>query len=267
MRYRPGGLPRERYESEVIAKAVIDGDRIAIDTSSPGRPVLIKVAFHPGWRADDGSPIEMAAPGMLLVTPRGSHVELRWSSGAAGSLGLALTIAAVVALALLPLIPIAAYEVDPGKGIAWCAVVLAVLAGGMGLAVWRHPPVDYGDLLAAGQRAAGARDFAAADRAYLRVLAATDPHHALRDDAWLSYALSAESAGNTVEFVARLVRFLDEFPVSPLRSEVLVRLANAYGSSRPADSRRALVEAADAPLGDAGWKAEARRLLAEAGPQ
>lgn len=262
-RYRPGALPRQPFDGDASVHASVNGDRITIDTSAPGRPVVVKAAFHPGWRADDGSAIDMVAPGMLLVTPRSAHVELRWSAGRAGAIGVALTIAAIVALVFAHSVPLAVQAVGTRTGVVWCSVVIAAVAAAVVLAVRRHPPIDYGDVFAAGQRAANAHDFAAADRAYQRVLAASDPHHMLRDDAGLYYALSAERAGNRLEYQARLRRFLDEFPLSSFRTEVLVRLAQAYGDDHPDEVRQALTEAVSAPLGDAGWKAAAAQMLAQ----
>lgn len=265
-RYRPRALPREALTGDPAARAVLNGDRIDLDTAEPGRPLFVKVAFHPGWRADDGSTIDLVAPGMMLVTPRSPHVVLRWSAGWAGTAGLAVSVVALVVLAGVRRVPsVAPRDVPSAVGLAWCAMVVAAVAIGAASAVVRHPPADYGDLLAAGQRAMTRRDFPDADRLFSRVLAADDRHHALRDDAGLYYGLSAEAAGNRGETEVRWRRFLDEFPVSTFRSEVLVRLARLLtAAGRADDARRALAEAADAPLGDAAWRAEARGKLAEA---
>jgi 6-pyruvoyl-tetrahydropterin synthase related domain len=262
-RYAPRMLPREAYESDATVSAIVDGDRITLETSTPGRPVLLKVAYHPGWRAGDGSPIDMAAPGMLMVTPRSARVELRWSSGRAGALGLALTVAALILIMFLPLLSVDVHETSRRTGVVWCAALIAATATAVGFAVVRRPSTDYASLLSQGQQALARRDFPTADGFFVRVLASGDRHHALRDDAGMAYALSAEGAGSRPETEARLRRFLDEFPVSTFRSEALVRLARLLEPNHTDDERQLLDEATEAPLGDPHWKDEARRLRAE----
>ena len=264
-RYAPRSLPRQPLAEAAPVAVAQRGDTIEIENARPGHPLFVKVAFHPGWRTEDGSPIDLVAPGMMLVTPRSHRVVLRWTSGWAGLIGLMLSLGALCVVGAVRTIPAAVRPEMPRRaGVGWCLAVLTVTGGAIGHAVVRHPPADYGDMMAAGQRAASAKDFALADRLYGRILSAPDRHHALRDDAGLYSALAAEAAGNPGETESRLRRFLDEFPVSTFRAEVLVRLGRVLrADGREDEARDAFSGAIDAPLADPAWIEQARTALAE----
>jgi hypothetical protein len=238
---------------------------IEIDGARPGHPLLVKVAYHPGWHTDDGSTIDLVAPGMMLVTPRSPHVTLRWSAGLAGTIGIVLTIAALVALVAFTSMPGARMRsMSERQGLVWCVTIVVIAAAFITFALVTHPPVAYGDLLASAQRAAAAKDFTTADRLYQRLLAAPDRHHALRDDAGVYYALSAEEAGRPADAEARWRAFLTEFPVSTFRSEVYVRLARLLrAGGHAAEARDALERALEQPLAEQSWLDQAKAELAE----
>ncbi|MGH7588167.1 MAG: 6-pyruvoyl-tetrahydropterin synthase-related protein, partial [Gemmatimonadota bacterium] len=99
-RYRPGRLPRLPYATRPRASATVLDGEVRIETDTPGHPLLVKVGYHPGWRASDGSPIHLVAPGMLLVTPRSGSLTLAWSAGRAGRVGHLATVLALVALVI-----------------------------------------------------------------------------------------------------------------------------------------------------------------------
>jgi hypothetical protein len=263
--YAPRRLPRQPLIAAPDVRVVYGDGTIEVENATPGHPLFVKTAFHPGWRADDESPIDLVAPGMMLVTPRSERVVLRWSARSAGLIGLLLSGAAVIILFTVRTIPPApASEISRSLGFAWCAAAVTIVIAAVGYAVVEHPPVNYGDLLFEAQRAAGQKDFRQADALYERLLAAPDRHHALRDDAGLYFALAADAAGEASETEARLRRFLEEFRVSTFRCEVLVRLGRLLASSgRIDDARGAVMEAVDAPLADPVWVEQARTLLSE----
>lgn len=89
----PGGT---RVES------VLADEEIRIRTDRPGHPLLVKVAYHPRWRASGAAGPYLVSPGLMLVVPTQTDVRL-WYAGRAWPdwLGIALVLAAtVVALAL-----------------------------------------------------------------------------------------------------------------------------------------------------------------------
>jgi hypothetical protein len=79
-------------------------DRITVTGCRPGQPVLIRVSFHPRWRALTGEKIWLAAPSFMLVFPRGERVDLVFDGGGPVTLGASASVVGwlVLVLALLP---------------------------------------------------------------------------------------------------------------------------------------------------------------------
>ncbi|MGH7544444.1 MAG: 6-pyruvoyl-tetrahydropterin synthase-related protein, partial [Gemmatimonadota bacterium] len=268
-RYRPGRLPRVPYADRPrVSAALLDGE-IRIETDTPGHPLFVKVGYHPGWRASDGSPIHLAAPGMLLVTPRSESLTLAWTSGGAGRVGLLLTLLTLVALVAGRTVGRrAGWESRkrrlPEAGRAgWIgiAVVLALAAAAAAGMLRRHPPVDFPTLLAEGQRQLSDRRFPEAEAMFEQMLA-TGTHHGLRDDAAFYRALVPLEAGDDAAALERLEAFVEEYPVSTYHAEARVRLADLLVERGETErARETLEEALAAPLAPEGWRTAARERL------
>jgi len=89
-------------------------ESIEIETSRVGHPLLVKVSWHPRWRAIGADGPYRVAPALMLVVPRQPHVRLEYAPGPPDRLGHALTL-----LTLL------------GGALAWCAVRRRRRAGGV----------------------------------------------------------------------------------------------------------------------------------------
>ena len=76
----PGGT---RVTSEVEA------ERIRIHTDRPGHPLLVKVSYHPRWRATGADGPYLIAPGLMMVVPRSARrgAVLRADRGRSRRLG------------------------------------------------------------------------------------------------------------------------------------------------------------------------------------
>ena len=77
-----------------------EAESIRITTSRPGHPLLVKVSYHPRWRAEGAFGPYLASPGFMLVVPRQREVRLTyaartWSDYA--GLGLAVLAVALAA--------------------------------------------------------------------------------------------------------------------------------------------------------------------------
>jgi hypothetical protein len=76
----------------------IEPELIRITTSRPGHPLLVKVSYHPRWRAEGAFGPYLASPGLMLVVPWQREVRLAYAARAWPDwLGLALAAAAVAA--------------------------------------------------------------------------------------------------------------------------------------------------------------------------
>jgi hypothetical protein len=59
----------------------MENERITIENTRPGHPVLIRVSYHPRWQATTGEKVWLAAPSFMLVFPKGNRVELVFGEG------------------------------------------------------------------------------------------------------------------------------------------------------------------------------------------
>jgi hypothetical protein len=75
-------------------------ETIRFRTSRPGQPVLIKVSYHPRWRAEGADGPYLVSPALMMVVPRQTEVRLVYARTASDDVGLALTIATMLVLAL-----------------------------------------------------------------------------------------------------------------------------------------------------------------------
>lgn len=267
-RYRPRRLPRVPYASRPAVRATIQDQSIRIETERPGHPLLVKVGYHPGWRASDGSAIDLVAPGMMLVTPRTDSLTLEWSSRWPGRTGLLVTALTVLGLAVAwrrrrrPGGP-AEHRLPEAGRAGWIGIVaLGVLTSAVVLVMLRrHPPYDFPALLAEGQRRMSDGRYGDADASFRQMLAVDTPH-GYRDDAAMYRAIVAQEAGDPEAAQERLASFLEDFPVSTYRAEALVRLADLeMARGEPLRARAALEEARVAPLAPIHWHSAARERL------
>jgi hypothetical protein len=87
--------PEIPLAGEVEVEESVAAEAIAIRTSRPGHPLLVKVAFHPRWRAEGALGPYLVAPALMLVIPQQERVRLTYARNTADSLGLGLSLLAV----------------------------------------------------------------------------------------------------------------------------------------------------------------------------
>jgi len=76
----------------VEVQATVEYERITITTSRPGHPLLVKVSYHPRWRAEGADGPYLASPALMLVVPRERTVRLVYAGRTASDwLGLLLS--------------------------------------------------------------------------------------------------------------------------------------------------------------------------------
>jgi hypothetical protein len=56
-------------------------DRITVTGCRPGQPVLIRISYHPRWRALGGEKVWLAGPSFMLVVPKGDRIDLVFDGG------------------------------------------------------------------------------------------------------------------------------------------------------------------------------------------
>jgi hypothetical protein len=87
----PGGV-------EVTSR--LEPEEIRITTSRPGHPLLVKVSYHPRWRAVGADGPYLVSPGFMLLVPRQGDVRLTYAARTWSDwLGLGLAAGALAAWA------------------------------------------------------------------------------------------------------------------------------------------------------------------------
>jgi hypothetical protein len=106
----PKEPPRRPLPPPPALEERIDVDRISVSGCRPGHPLLIRVSYHPRWRALTGETVFLAGPNLMLVFPRGRELELVFGSGTpilagrvATAVGGLLVLGAMVPVRWLPL--------------------------------------------------------------------------------------------------------------------------------------------------------------------
>jgi hypothetical protein len=96
----PWAPPPERpLPGGVELTADLRAEQIRITTSRPGHPLLVKVSYHPRWKAEGAFGPYLASPGLMLVVPWRREVRLSYTArDASDAAGLALGVAGVAAL-------------------------------------------------------------------------------------------------------------------------------------------------------------------------
>jgi hypothetical protein len=79
----------------VQASATLENEAITITTNRVGHPLLVKVSYHPRWRAEGADGPYLVSPALMLVVPRATTVRLVYGRTASDWIGLALTAAAL----------------------------------------------------------------------------------------------------------------------------------------------------------------------------
>jgi hypothetical protein len=107
----PGVTVRERVEAE----------RITIETSRVGHPLLVKVSYHPRWRAEGAYGPFLVSPALMMVIPRQPTVHLVYSRTAADWFGAGLSLGAVALVGILALRRRVAPVPSPSPALDPCA--------------------------------------------------------------------------------------------------------------------------------------------------
>jgi hypothetical protein len=76
----------------VEARATVGEESIEVTTNRVGHPLLVKVAYHPRWRAEGADGPYLVSPALMLIVPRQATVRLTYARTAVDGVGFALTV-------------------------------------------------------------------------------------------------------------------------------------------------------------------------------
>lgn len=224
-----GPLPR-------VASALA-AESLRLTTDRPGHPLLVKLSYHPRWRAEGADGPYLASPALMVVVPRQREVVLRyvartWSDHA----GLALSGLALLAWARSAWRRrrggVAGFE-PPGEGGRWGAFVpvglVALVAAAGLLSADGRARRERAELAGKATAACQARRHAdAAD--YAHQAAERAPEGPARDGLSLLEAESLLAAGEARD-AARLFGRLVGGPATPQLARALAGAARARAAA------------------------------------
>jgi hypothetical protein len=248
----------------------LEAEAVRIETDRPGHPLLVKISYHPRWRAEGADGPYLVSPGLMLVIPRQEAVQLRYGRDLSDWTGLALTLAALgyglrLAASRRLLAPAPPAPADPAEGPTaprrWGGLVpaalVAVLAAGR-LVGARDPEPLANELYGRASKAhAEARWAAAAEYARQAVLEAPKSPlvaalRCLRGESLLRASRPGEAA---LEFDA-VVRDHGSGPYLAQALSGSARAHAAAGEEAPAQASR---ERLLRELGETPWAEALRR--------
>jgi hypothetical protein len=258
--------PQVPLEEGVSVTEAVSAEELRIHTSRPGHPLLVKISYHPRWKAEGADGPFLVSPAMMLVVPRQADVRLRYSRGLSDVLGLLLSAGGVLVVAAglrprrtapgpapLPLpILVAVAERQPPPSRRWGGLlpagIVLVLAAGRFLTLPPDPAPEGRELHERASRAYAAGRYADAVE-YARHAEKRTSDAVRRAEIVCLRAESLLRTGRAAEAADAFDQVLREAGDGPYVPEAL------YGLSE-----------ARAAAGDAAGAAEARaRLLAEHG--
>ncbi len=112
-------LPIDTTGCQVVE--TIHNEEILIRTNWIGKPLLVKMSYHPNWRVEGADAIYLVSPSFMLIYPNQERVRLYYARGGAAEAGTALTALGILLVLInLPLLK--------GRRSAWGA-----LAGRLGV--------------------------------------------------------------------------------------------------------------------------------------
>ncbi|PYQ08100.1 MAG: hypothetical protein DMF83_07565 [Acidobacteria bacterium] len=80
----------------VEVRETVEPESLTLTTNRVGHPLLVKVSYHPRWRAEGADGPYLVSPALMLVVPRQPTVRLVYARNWADHLGLVLSAATVL---------------------------------------------------------------------------------------------------------------------------------------------------------------------------
>ncbi|MBU2550171.1 MAG: tetratricopeptide repeat protein [Proteobacteria bacterium] len=88
-------LPKIPLPDSPDLRETVRNEEIVIEGAVPGRPLWVRVSYHPNWRVEGADRVWRAAPSFMLIFPTSDRVRLRFGRTWPDYLGLVLTLAGI----------------------------------------------------------------------------------------------------------------------------------------------------------------------------
>jgi 6-pyruvoyl-tetrahydropterin synthase-like protein len=87
--------PEVPLEPGVTVRETVGRESVDITTSRVGHPLLVKISYHPRWKAEGADGPYLVSPALMMIVPRQANVRLVYSRTLSDWLGAGLTVAAL----------------------------------------------------------------------------------------------------------------------------------------------------------------------------
>ena len=88
--------PEVALDPGVTVRERVDRETVDITTSRIGHPLLVKISYHPRWRAEGADGPYLVSPALMMVVPREANVRLVYARTLSDHLGAGLTLTALL---------------------------------------------------------------------------------------------------------------------------------------------------------------------------
>jgi len=95
-----GRLSGEPITAAAPVTETVGEEEIRIEGAAPGRPLMVKVSYHPNWHVEGADRIYLASPAFMLIYPNTSKVRLYYGRTWPDYAGAAMTVLAILYLLL-----------------------------------------------------------------------------------------------------------------------------------------------------------------------
>jgi hypothetical protein len=131
--------PETPIGADVRTSETVEPESLTIRTDRPGHPLLVKIAWHPRWKAEGALGPYLVAPALMLVVPQQETIRLSYMREGSDRLGLLATMSALVVATALALrrrrppvtspvsVPIGCADDLPAAPRRWGGVIPAAL--------------------------------------------------------------------------------------------------------------------------------------------
>ena len=79
-------------EADFKVEEKVKENEIIIETEKTGRPLLVKVSYHPNWRIEGADKIYLVSPSFMMLIPKEKRVRMYFARRWPDHLGIILTI-------------------------------------------------------------------------------------------------------------------------------------------------------------------------------
>ena len=260
-------LPKTPLETAVPLKETIKEEEVLIDGAAIGKPLLIKISFHPNWHVEGADEIYLASPGFMLIYPDAPRVRLYYGKTWPDCVGAALTFAAVFILLIFRFCRLQALR---GRLTIWFdrVVVKAVCVTGFLFLVVsayyflslsrEYPVLSYNQ---------GIHHFTNGDfqkaRGNFKDVLIRFPQTLVVDQAAFHYAICFYREKEWDKAISALRDLLEMYPDSGRAAETLYHLGLCYLHSGRTEEARAEFEQTIEQFPDGVWAGFARDRLKE----